>query len=358
MPQGKYVSRASDVPRKSFDGEDPGLLVEAAGRTNHVPRSSSITSSDWDSTAGIASESTSTSVIDGEDANKVTGDGVDICFLIKNCGSFSGNTEVAHCIVERGTADSFYIEIKNSTSGNKVFQISYDWVNDTTNISQGNAQEVNVRTLQASGPNNNKLIQLIARYAGDNSENVTGQGRQISLIPDFNKNNASNILHHAQREKAPNASSPIVTQGSPVTRSADDYAIFEGGQPPWWNPNEGTIFGAVLFPAYKQPDFVTHLKIAGVAILQTRRGEIFFNHGDIGFSSLARSYTPFTKIKFAVTLEKDSMVFSTNGSSQSDTGVDPSGASSMLINEGISRWQKLIYYPRALPESTLNRITS
>jgi len=351
---GKFEHVGEDTPR--VYGSDQGLLVEAAGRTNEVPYSADIDPSDTVWRRSFNNASTDVTSILGSNQNALKFENTSgNSFRQANIfyGNFTGNTETLSVIYEVVSQNKFAHSIYNNSVGDHVHLVEYDIVNDNLETLQGSGSK-NIRKITESGPNGGTVYQLIVK-----GSSTSGDSRKTFVYPTgTDPNTNAGIVHHVQHEEAPNASSPIVTGSSAKTRAGDDYTIFSGGQPDWWNPNEGTIFGAVLFPAYKQPDFTRHLEIVGLAVLQTKQGKISFNHGDIGFATLARSYTPFTNIKFAVTLEEDSMVFSTNGSSQSNVGLDSVGASTMVITEGVSRWQKLIYYPRALPESTLNTLTT
>jgi len=363
-PNGKFVSRGSDVPRLSFDGEDPGLLVESAGRTNKVQYSASIPNN-WAEING--SISTVTSAFQGGNAGEVTDGRIE-----ENAGTTSGGQETISVIIEKGSSNLTDFAWKDtSSSAAQEFRYRYDWSNDTlTQTDASNATErfKNFRTLQATGPNGGQLVRVAVGLTAAN----TGTNLLIRFWGDPVGNGNTTILHHAQIEEAPNASSPIVTQGSPVTRAEDDYAIFKGGQPEWWNPNEGTIIAEVIPTAYRNNK--KNVQVFGLdnGTFQSWAKLRYNTPTPIGWAPFDGSASArveleanaFTTITGAVSATTSKIVCSANGqSNKSNHNGNLLNTDTLTIGEdqkeeGQFILQSAYYIPRALPESTLNAITS
>jgi len=358
-PNGKYVSRGSDVPRLSYDGDEPGLLVEATERTNHILNSSD--PSNWNKSDVTLTGATS--IIKGETAHKADSTSGKFDFVSEDSGTTSGNPETILFILEEGSGGEVRMQLKQP-GGAKHANLDFDWSSksllvDSTS-SSATVDEKNFRQLEVTGPNGGLLIEVRFTISGVPS----GQSRQVVLFPDRSGNQNFVYLHHAQLEEAPNASSPIVTQGSPVTRAGDDYAIFEGGQPSWWNPNEGTLIVTFSWQSYERGGSTRlvsdgpnarHLSIGGgFGIFSTDSRN---TTGEVG------TLTPFGLDRFALSFGQQDIILSVNGSSNNAGGHDGNLLSAQNLQIGEmdnlnGRFEKLLYTPRALPESTLNAITS
>jgi len=368
-PNGKFVSRGSDVPRLSHDGEDPGLLVEAAGRTNHVLYSSD--ASQW----GVSGGSVGTavpSIIDGENAYEVSSSGESSDGIRQSAGTFTSNDEIAVAIIENGNGGKFQLRVFDTTTSSAIAIGNYVWSTGEALLgSIGAEKEVNARTLTTSGPNGNEVIILVLRYDPSNL-GAGGNDRDHRHLADVTESGGSFYHHHAQIEEAPNASSPIVTGGSPVTRAGDEYAIFEGGQPEWWNPNEGTIIADVTISAISGT--VTLLAdptqgsggFVGIFVgLQEQNGGQYRAEIQDGSSFGIESPSAteptnritiaasFTTSKKRISLKGEADTGSANGSlpKADDLSLRTRGA-------GPTLYHSVKYIPRALPESTLNAITA
>jgi len=356
-PNGKYVSRGSDVPRLSYDGNEPGLLVEAVGRTNQVPNSADLSA--WDNQNGV-SISPANSILSGETAHKVNDtDGSPTSRIQEFDAGFTNSTNAVSCIMEEDTAIESAVRLEYSGG---ITEIEFTWGGNslikavTNSASNVNA---NVRTLTQNGPNGGKVVRLVFTFDEADSDSITA-----AFVPDNDGNGDSAYFHHMQIEGAPNASSPIVTQGSPVTRAGDDYAIFEGGQPSWWNPNEGTLIVTFSWQSYERGGSTRlvsdgpnarHLSIGGgFGIFSTDSRN---TTGEVG------TLTPFGLDRFALSFGQQDIILSVNGSSNNAGGHDGNLLSAQNLQIGEmdnlnGRFEKLLYTPRALPESTLNAITS
>jgi hypothetical protein len=367
---GKYVSKGPDVPR--IYGADQSLLVEAAGRTNHVHHSSVPSSSKW-SFGGAVEVGSKTSLIKGETAYEWRGGGDENDRIRQlSAGSFHNKEEVAYMIIEDTGDDPITrLAVENKLTGDFVAGVEFDWSSTSESNAFGNALSVNSRQLfsDGNGPNGGAVYWVQVQYDASTDD---GDAREYKWDPQRGANSLSCILHHAQIEEARNASSPIVTQGSPVTRAGDDYAIFEGGQPEWWNPNEGTIIAEVIPTAY--PNNAKNIQVFGLDNNSYKSwGKLFYNTSTpIGWTCFDGSNAPpvavganaFTTFTAAVSLNSSKMVCSANGqSNKTNHNGDLLSTDTLTIGEdqkeeGQFILQSAYYIPRALPESTLNTLTS
>jgi len=363
--EGKYVSRASGVERVpyGFDG-DPGLLVEAAVRTNTHRRSSHFDpeDTDWES-QGASYDSDKTSILDDTEATAglISGTHADDYWQYsEDIGPAINGEATAYMIFEEGTSDKVAFGVEERNNFSDLGFVEYVWSTDTATAAKG--IEANARTLTTNGPNGNKVVEVRLRY-DESSED--GAILYANIYPDRNGNSTDVIAHHFQREEAPNASSPIVTNGSATTRAADDYAIFEGGQPPWWNPNEMTFYIEIK-PLANKFSFSGVLGGTTNDRLQIDGNSSFdlflLDKSSAGsFAGINNAINSFQKNRIAMSLTNNSVIISSNGSSSSESydGNFLSKSTLKISNEGvIARYSKIVVFPRALPESTLNQITS
>jgi len=359
--QGRYVSRGSDVPRLSFDGDEPGLLVEASGRTNVVTNSSDIT---LYGTANLSSTSSKESIIEGGSALQGTGNGTSAgARFRKTPGTLSSGEEVAHVLIEQSTSDKVALRVFEKDNFNLIARALYEFSSDS--ILDEDGISANRRVITPSGPNGGTLIQLQVLYDPTSGTDFSGNARDMRIRVDPDANGSASILHHAQIEEAPNASSPIVTSGSAKTRAADDYAIQQGD---WVNPNEQTIITEFVHLAYTRP--------FSLFALSDRESNFIIQSGSAPFNvvfkdsggnkfSIQDAISPFTAHTIATSSTASGFRASIDGTSksisshngdrlwrQNDT-VDlmSFGRVGLLI-------KRITYFPRALPESTLNTLTS
>jgi len=364
---GLYESAASDVPRLQypFGSGNPSLLVEAAGRTNHWKQSSDI--SQW-KTQGASVGASKTSILNGETAYAASASSSgDYMEQNSGIGTASNGEAVLWCIVEKIDSDKIGIGVEERNNFNKIGFATYEFSTDTANASTG--IEANARVLTSSGPNGGEVVLLVVRYDESDDSGAVLYGQ---FYPDRNGNGNSAIGHHFQREEAPNASSPIVTGASATTRAADDYTIFSGGQPDWWNPNEGTFFIELT------PRFFYSIGF-NKTILGTGQSEdrwIQLNPGgSSSFQVVTRDSTyqvnpsnklaPFQRSKIAVSVTSSEMKLSVDGVTETDNhdgGLLDANKIDLFGGAGISpssfTTRRVIYFPRALSESTLNTLTS
>jgi len=322
-----------------------------------VPYSSDFTQ--W-TTKNLSSTSSASSILEGESAFSLTGDGSANAQIQKSAGTLSTGQEVVYLVFEKESADKVSIRILETSTFNEVARCAYTFSTDSLALDAG--IEANRRILSEAGPNGGTTVQVQIRYDPTSGTDFSGNGRELRFFCDANGTGSTTTVHHAQIEDAPNASSPIVTQGSPVTRAGDDYTIFEGGQPPWWNPNEGTILVAVRPMIYET-------SFERILTFQPTDSKLDFVGGDYRFTlqgqdppSRIGPFTPFGTDKVAFSMSNDSAILSVNGNS-SRKSLRPNilDSTSWLLGDNKLvqiQLKDLIYTPRALPESTLNTLTS
>jgi len=358
---GKFEHVPEDTPR--VYGDDQSLLVEAASRTNHVNYSADYTQ--WvndGTTINFAS-----SILGGQNATsyQIINNGSQSDSIQAQAGSFSSSMEVVWAILEEGNSTSYEVGARDTNNFNTIGGFIYDLQNGNIfPTGASNTISVNKRTITNNGPNGGKVVLCVARYDPTDGINVSGAGREAQHFPDTNGNSGNAIVHQTQIEEAPNASSPIVTTSSAKTRAGDNYTIFSGGQPDWWNPNEGTLFVEAVMPAYNHSGVMQVLSDSGADErwigIQSDGGVLSFN-GDA--ASVSKSISPYNTFKAATTVrgsEFQTVVdgvagqnASTNGNLLSINTLSMGRSSNLILTV-----KQILYYPRALPESTLNTLTS
>jgi hypothetical protein len=164
-----------------------------------------------------------------------------------------------------------------------------------------------------------------------------------------------------------NATSYIPTEGTTVTRAADNCSITGSDFTDFYNQNEGTfLIEASTF--YAPPNTVNSYLYQlndGYSVLRLNTfrtsGRLIINSVDQSLSFSAADIFD----KFAVSHNSNSTKFSINGSiSSALAGVTVSGKTIISIGRttgGISHLngtiKKLIYYPKALPDTDLQLLT-
>jgi hypothetical protein len=325
-----------------------------------VLRSSNIdtNSQEWGS-GGATKESKVDSVVKGENAFKYSGaTGSDQ--LRGGAGVYSSSQEVIYVILEQQSADKVrFLTIGSEVNGNLQYNLSTESVVDSDGI------ETHARKLGV-GPSGGTLWLLQVRYDPTSGTDSSGNSREVWIYPDRGANGNSTIFHHAQLEEARNASVPIGTGTSAVTREGDNVSISTGD---WWNPDEGTFY--IVFRALSFVRDGSHRILAeqgndfGDIVLQRHSGDTFaFNVGGGGFTEFGQ-ISPFTTYKYALSWDNDGETAVVDGGDFSTTnngenGFDLSGNDLKIAerNNALIEVRELTYTPQRLSESTLNTLTS
>jgi len=368
---GKFEHVPEDTPR--VYGADQSLLVEAAGRTNHVPHSSSPTSTNWSHDSGIIVVSTYDSIVKGGTAVEVLGDGTDFSQISQSAGRFSGNKETLYMIIEAtSSAKRSGVKIRDEIQSD-TNTIAVDFDNETTSIDKakfGSIRFHNLYKLKDLGPGGGPVYIVAVGYNASNKDNR----RTVTFHPDIDNNDDKQVLHHAQLEEAPNASSPIVTGSSAKTRAGDDYVIPKGD---WWNTKEGTFIFEFVPQLFYQPFDSEQFGFIDSNGEPTSYFNIYWADNPAPFEiqvqhNLAgpnRTVAPgtaaaFQKSTFACSFSNSGkLIVSLNG--QSNTRQNTKATAPLLEEKDIQtgdasfvRYADISYLPRALPESTLNTLTT
>jgi hypothetical protein len=363
------VSEGAGTPRLDYgpDGNPNGLLVEAAGRTNLIVHSDTPKTSKSGWGGSVGSETDRSSIIKGGTANEVTGETTTSTNISQVLDTFSGSTETVSVIMEMGTSPLTGVAIYNSDTSNYAANINYDWNDHSMFVNAGSTVAANYQQLNASGPNGGMLVRVVFTYGSGNAENTSGESRRFYFYPDQTGGGRSAIIHHVQFEEAPNASSPIVTQGSPVTRAGDDYSIFDGSYPSWWNQSEGTIYLKATGQYFEDSSigsFYLYKGGPGYYIRQNPSMAAISSQDEGGNTISVGSPSAFTTFDAALSLTASEMRLSVDGSSTSGTHDGSLLANSDNTNLAfgainlLAVVHRVVYIPKALSEPTLNHITS
>lgn len=349
-PDGKYVSSPSGQPRLSYQNGDPALLVEAGQRTNYLPNSSD--ASAWSTVDSPSFSSSLPSIIDGQSAYSCEGGKL----ITTSSASYSEVTETLYVIIEKDTAESTQILVRQGSGGSIVARAKYDWSTDTFSNSYLATPYREIET--ENGPNEGRVVRFAIKYDASSANSLTE--KSLELRPDGNTNGKATIVHHAQLEEAPNGSAPIVTGGGEVTRGRDDYFFKIGSR---YSADEGTFLlsitqnvierGKVFYPFSQKGGTKPGLVMAGGFKIWDPSGNE---------TKYLGSPTPFSENQVAFSFTNSEMRLSAGGVSDASNHdgsflEDDRFIPGIWLNDSIVTFGKIIYVPYALPESMLNKIT-
>ena len=223
---GKLKTAVSDAPRFEYDritGASLGLRVEASS-TNLLLHSADISNAVWIGTANFTLTPV-LSVIEGQTAHRVQNAGTLASRSIRQtAGVAVGGGETASWLYETGTAANALFGIRDETANAWLYSVTVDLatLSITPFTGTGRARVID----RGVGPNGGRLLEIHVT-ASAIAGNVTAAWVYPTGTP-INTDTA--ILHHAQHERLPSATSPIVTTASAVTRAAD-AARYAGNVP-------------------------------------------------------------------------------------------------------------------------------
>jgi hypothetical protein len=287
----------------------------------------------------------------------------------ENFGVHTSNEEVAYVIAVVQSADAFEVLLKDASNYENVAKASYRFSNDSvTPGSIGGELEANRRILTESGPNGGRVVQLILRYDASDVDGAdrSGTNRRLRIHVNIDGDTKRTALHHAQIEEAPNASSPIVTGSSAVTRGGDQATINVGD---WWNEQEMTFFYEIIPQFFHRNDFAERLlNISGrIRLYDTAPWGVEFRdqNGDRG--PFVSSVSPFESTKIAVSFiaGPDEVRLAVDGNVEVDQGgitVDFSGVSEYDLLSSFDPLPSTVVKthratPKALPATDLKTLT-
>jgi hypothetical protein len=355
---GLYESVASDTPRLqyAFGGGAEGLLVEGQARTNDVPHSTDF--SEW-LQVGNNHIHTLDSIVGGggENATKVDQ-------FIRSPGVGGGLTssnEAFSTIIETDTSDVIRLELKQTSNNNKVI-LKFDHTKDTLTEHNNGFKVSEWRELRQKGPNGGRLIRIIGVYNPSELGRFT-VGEPCRVQFRTSGGGGDNLIaHHTQVERpAFNASSPIVTQGSAVTRSADNYEISVGD---WYRKaTEMTLYMEFTHQFY-YAGFPKILKAKSVNDSLVFNGESRLRIGNSIGSALdvAFNLTPYNKTKFAISYTDSKLASSSNGKEKRVTSegwgmINETSAFSLSI-QAPTVLKEMRFIPSFLSTTQRNVLTS
>lgn len=208
---------AANVPRIDWSHGRPALLLEPAA-TNLLRDSCNLPASGsaWGTTSNF-SVSAAASLFAGQTAWRHQNLGL-VTSPIRSqaIGTFTGQPQTSSLIVENVDAAETALSIRDITAGVHVCLVRFTWATGQTSVQSGTGI-VRAQKLADAGPNGGPVYRIIVTGTG-----TPGNSRSIFVYPTGTSQNTETvILHHAQHEGGPFATSPIVTTASTVTRAAD-----------------------------------------------------------------------------------------------------------------------------------------
>jgi hypothetical protein len=214
---------ALDEPRFEFDrvtGKALGLRVESSA-TNVLLHSAALTNPVWAGQADFTITPVA-SVIEGQTAWRFENLGtVEFRTISQIVGTLTGKPESTSILCESDTGEDFVIGLRDLTSPTWVYAITVNAATGAVAVLSGIGRHI--VTDLGIGPNGGKLWRVELTATG-----TAGNTRGVRVYPTGTTlNTDAAIIHHVQHEEALNASSPIVTGASSVTRAAD-FAGFSG----------------------------------------------------------------------------------------------------------------------------------
>jgi hypothetical protein len=351
-------------------GESKGLLIEEA-RTNLIVGSE-------ESTGNANSNRVLNSVIapDGQQtADEFIGTGGDVVFINKNLNVTSGTTYTISEFVKLGSyTGNIKILLYGShfNSGGDIISVTFDIANKT--VSGTPHSLITAYGIEDAG---NGWVRIWASAEATATGTVAHQIARQSEI----QVGKSFYLWGAQLEEGSFPTSYIPTSGSTVTRAVDDARVFAAQFSPLYNPVEGTMFAEFsstsddtaysrIWDIGSTNNIGNRITILHFPISSSRNLTVEYRTNDSNVASLPLipAASVVTDAKVAATWAEDDFAASANGSAAlTDTsgsiqssiprdalgiGGDPNGGSALT-----GTIKKLAYYPKRLPNATLQAMT-
>lgn len=240
LVSGEYVGKGENTAR--IYGPNQGLLVQANALRNKVKHSAAIVAQsqggNWsEPNGGSASSTAKTNIIDHPDANAQRYKSSSLGYTLRqdSCDNYSGGTDVASVVVEKGSTDKIGFSVENKSTSDKIL-IEYTFSSGGKNVflDQSNAVRSPIRVRDiAAASEGGRPVKRIAVALSENSSDSP----RFEVIPDRNGNAGSATFHHAQITDRATWHTPIPTDETFREEDADNYQISAGD---WYNPNEGT----------------------------------------------------------------------------------------------------------------------
>jgi hypothetical protein len=359
------VSEGAGIARLDYgpDGKPNGLQVEANGKTNKV--SQSCDASAKNGAGELSNIADRTSIVKGETAHLIEATN-DSSGPEWNFQQHSGGLEHVHFILEKSSYPASASLIRVETDGNTTDILKYDWGSYDLSITRGAipSGKLKSRILSADGPNGGTLVEIFAWWDENESFNVDGAKLDIEIWPDADGARNGCIHHYTGFSEGPPGGSPIITDASSVTRAADDYTIFSGGAPNWFNNSEGTWLFSASPQAFSlvggnqmfdiDDDVDLYLGSTSSYRLQMNDGDnvVVNSNETINAFSSNKIAASFTKNKVRLSYDGNSKVGDHNGDAVQNVSTVTLCPNSLFL------FDRVVYIPQALTESTLNAITT
>lgn len=230
-----FRQAAANTCRYTSEGGRTGLLVES--QDSNVLLYSSQNNAAWVKDAGITTDATAVSIINGKTAIKYTA-AATTDKVYQEVGTFAG-TESLYMIVEAGTAATCDVELYDQDTTTSYGRVSLTFSTGAVSTVSGAPDNAYAYKITDSGPNGGKTYYLVV----DQSSGPAGNTRRVRFFPSTTAAGYS-YWHHAQLSESGtfNSTSPIVTTTVSVIRDAD--VITSSTVPDWWSNSQITVLSS------------------------------------------------------------------------------------------------------------------
>lgn len=223
-----YRQAAVNTCRYDSSGGRTGLLVEEAD-TNEVLYSSE-NNAVW-TVSNATKTATGTSAISGKTPIKVTATGAS-GYIQQSVATLGNGSEYHYVIIEEGDGTVADLEC------NTVSRIRLTFATGAVTQVSGASTYKGAYKVDVTGPNGGDLWILY------HSIFTVATPAVIRFYPDPTGSSKYAYLHHCQGSFSDvHGTSPIVTQGSPVSRDGD--VITSSTIPSWWNDSACTVISKI-----------------------------------------------------------------------------------------------------------------
>jgi hypothetical protein len=362
---GEFVKKDPDVAR--IDGPFQDLLIEADSRTNLLDAPNDINDGAWGKNDVTITDNAGSAF--GENYDTIVEDNAtDILPRVQEEITTSDGDPVAVSVIARKNGRGwlfFNLEISDNDGNYTYESFWFDLENGVTGTTQNTQSSVLVHEIDQEGVsgdwyrckvvispdsgwsfNNDRVLIRLAN--GDGVTSYDGDGTS-----------GIDVLQAQVESPASNVSSPIF-EGN-TTRSGDDFTIFEGGQPDWWNSNEMTFIVDIIPTVYNIDNYMSILT-SGEPNYNIQMRNNNFRFVDGAANSTIGTPSPFTRHTVGVTDDGSTKVLSVDGQSvKSISGGDFLASSKLEVgisNNLIALIKNKRFITKALSESTLNNLTS
>jgi hypothetical protein len=356
---GKFKQVGEDTPR--LYGSQQQLLLETTRRTNQVRYSADINPTNYQ-TNSLNGTFDVPSIIANDGGSK----SFDAKHISQDTGSFTNSVETASAIFENDFGGVVKLRIGGGSSQFNIAEVIYNFETGDFNLGTFGAElSGGAEVIDENGPGvGGQVVRLHLSYDPTLTSDGGGSGRELYMFPA--ETETKNIIHHAQLEEAPNASSPIVTKSAKKTRAGDVLNLFSGGQPDYWNTTQGTFIITTQLPVFNNRFSPVPLAFNPTSdrIFITRNPpyNVKFRDDDGVDASPSKSFSALEVVTIGLSLTEDFAILSANGSSDNISydgdALNSSKVELTRTGQSIFRHRRIIYFPRALPEPALNILTS